>query len=58
LVFEVYEDGALIERIEARSLVGITGRAAMHRLLKLAGFSVRQEWGAMTGNRSGKETSC
>ena len=44
LVFEVYQDGALIERIEERSLVGITSRRAIHRLLKLAGFVVRQEW--------------
>jgi SAM-dependent methyltransferase len=45
LVFEVYEDGALIERIEERSLVGITTREAVHRLLKLAGFALRHEWG-------------
>ena len=45
LVFEVYRDGALVERIEERSLVGITGREAIHRLLDLAGFVVRQEWG-------------
>ena len=44
LVFEVYQDGALIERIEERSLVGITSRAAIHRLLGLAGFALRQEW--------------
>jgi SAM-dependent methyltransferase len=44
LVFEVYEDGTLIERIEERSLVGITSRKALHRLLKHAGFAVRQEW--------------
>jgi hypothetical protein len=46
LIFEVYQDGALIERIEERSLVGITSRAAIHRLLKGAGFAVRQEWGS------------
>jgi SAM-dependent methyltransferase len=46
LVFEVYQDGALIERIEERSLVGITDRQAIHHLLKLAGFVVRQEWGS------------
>ena len=44
LVFEVYQDGAPIERIEERSLVGITSREAIHRLLKRAGFVVRQEW--------------
>lgn len=44
LVFEVYQDGVLIERIEERSLVGITNREAIHRLLKRAGFVVRQEW--------------
>lgn len=46
LVFEVYQDGALIERIEERSLVGITDRQTIHHLLKLAGFVVRQEWGS------------
>jgi SAM-dependent methyltransferase len=46
LVFEIYRDGALVERIEERSLVGITSRQAIHRLLGLAGFVVHQEWGS------------
>jgi SAM-dependent methyltransferase len=46
LVFEVSRDGALIERIEERSLVGITSRKSIHRLLELGGFVVRQEWGS------------
>jgi hypothetical protein len=46
LIFEVYQDGALIEQIEERSLVGITSREAIHRLLRLMGFAVRQEWGS------------
>jgi len=46
LVFEVCQDGALIERIEERALVGITSREAIHRLLELAGFVVRKEWGS------------
>jgi SAM-dependent methyltransferase len=45
LVFETYRDGALVERIEERSLVGITSREAVRRLLGQAGFVVRQEWG-------------
>lgn len=44
LVFEITEQGRLVERVEERSLVGITGRAEIHRLLKLAGFEVRKEW--------------
>lgn len=44
LVFEVYEEGTLIERIEERSLVGITSRKDIHRLLKVAGFRVQREW--------------
>jgi SAM-dependent methyltransferase len=45
LVFEVYEKGELVERIEERSLVGITDRRALHRLLEMAGFEVQREWG-------------
>lgn len=47
LVFEVYEASgyALVERIEERSLVGLTTREAVHNLLKKVGFEVRQEWG-------------
>jgi hypothetical protein len=44
LVFEVYEDGTLIERIEERSVVGVTSRQNIHRLLRLAGFRVQREW--------------
>jgi SAM-dependent methyltransferase len=46
LVFEVYEEGALVERIEERSLVGITTRDAILRLLATTGFTVRREWGS------------
>jgi SAM-dependent methyltransferase len=45
LVFEVYEDGSLIDRIEERSLVGVTSREGIHRLLEDAGYEVRCEWG-------------
>lgn len=45
LVFEVYKKGELVERIEERSLVGITDREAVHGLLKQAGFDVQGEWG-------------
>jgi SAM-dependent methyltransferase len=45
LVFETYERGALVERIiEERSLVGLTDRESIHRLLTASGFAVRQEW--------------
>jgi SAM-dependent methyltransferase len=44
LVFEVYEDGELVERIEERLLVGITSREEIHRLLVRTGFAVQQEW--------------
>jgi SAM-dependent methyltransferase len=44
LVFEIAEQGTVVERIEERSLVGITSREEIHRLLKLAGFEVRNEW--------------
>lgn len=46
LVFEVHEDGVLIERIEERSLVGITSREAVVGLLTVAGLRVQQEWGS------------
>jgi SAM-dependent methyltransferase len=45
LVFEIYEAGELVERIEERSPVGVTTRDAVHGLLKAAGFTVRHEWG-------------
>ncbi len=44
LVFEVYENGVLIERVEERSLVGLTNRTTVHRLLNCAGFSLQHEW--------------
>jgi hypothetical protein len=46
LVFETYERGALVDRIEERSLVGLTDRASIHRLLTASGFVVRREWGS------------
>jgi len=46
LVFEVYRHGQLVERIEERSLVGITDREGVHRVLAQSGFEVRQEWGS------------
>ena len=44
LVFEVYQHGRLTERIEERSLVGITSRQAIHQVLAEAGLAVRREW--------------
>lgn len=44
LVFEEYENDKLVERIEEQSLVGITDRKALHRILESTGFTVRHEW--------------
>lgn len=55
LVFEVYEEGELIERIEERSLVGITTRKDIHRLLERTGFEVRREWGDYSFKRFQEE---
>jgi len=44
LIFETYEHGKLIERIEERSLVGITSKPGIHRVLAESGFAVREEW--------------
>ena len=45
LVSETYEHGILIERIEELSLVGVTSRPGIHRVLGESGFTVREEWG-------------
>ena len=45
LVFEVYQSGQLLERIEERSLVGIVSREHLHRLLTQAGLELKQEFG-------------
>ncbi|MCK4410324.1 MAG: hypothetical protein KAW67_09570 [Candidatus Eisenbacteria sp.] len=45
LVFEVYEEGGLVERAEETSVVGIVDRAEVRRVLDAAGFDVRAEWG-------------
>jgi hypothetical protein len=44
LVFETYVDGKLEERIEEWSLVGLTNRDEVHRLLVESGFSVSREF--------------
>ena len=44
LIFEIYENGILIDKIEERSLVGITNRQRIHQLLAEAGFAVKREW--------------
>jgi len=46
LIFEVYEGGELIERIEERSLVGITTREEVLGMLESTGFETRREWSA------------
>jgi hypothetical protein len=45
LIFGAYEDGELVEQIEEISLVGITSRPEIHRVLGRSGFTVREEWG-------------
>jgi SAM-dependent methyltransferase len=44
LVYETYESGKLMERIEERSLVGILDRKNLHRLLRKSGFEVKREF--------------
>ena len=48
LLFEVFEGGELIDRIEERSFVGVTSRERIHTLLEAAGFEVEREWGSYT----------
>jgi SAM-dependent methyltransferase len=45
LVFEAYREGKLVERIEERSLVGLTSRDKVHQILAEVGFNVKREWG-------------
>jgi SAM-dependent methyltransferase len=45
LIFETYEFGKLIERIEERSLVGIIDRENLHITLEKTGFVVKNEYG-------------
>jgi len=44
LLFEIYESGKLIERIEERSLVAIIDREKLHHLLRETGFKVEHEF--------------
>jgi SAM-dependent methyltransferase len=44
LVFETYQAGALMERVEERSLAGIVNRDQVHRLLQQARFDVKREF--------------
>jgi SAM-dependent methyltransferase len=44
LVFEFYQGGKLVERIEERGLVGLTSREEIHRILAEAGFDAKREW--------------
>ncbi|KPK62989.1 hypothetical protein AMJ83_08925 [candidate division WOR_3 bacterium SM23_42] len=45
LVFETYESGKLVERIEERGVVGIVGRCRLLSLLENTGFVVVNEFG-------------
>jgi SAM-dependent methyltransferase len=44
LIFKVYHNDELTERIEERSLVGIANRKDIHQVLTKAGFRVKREW--------------
>jgi SAM-dependent methyltransferase len=45
LVFETYQDGELVERLQERSFAGVISRQKLHQLLARAGFGVKQEYG-------------
>ena len=45
LVFETYQSGNLIEKIQERSLCGIINRFRIHDLLKETGLEVKKEFG-------------
>ena len=44
LIFETYQGGRLVDRLEERSVVGITSREEVHSLLADTGFAVQREW--------------
>jgi SAM-dependent methyltransferase len=44
LIFETYEAGRLLDRIEEHSMAGITDRKAVRALLKETGFNVKREF--------------
>jgi SAM-dependent methyltransferase len=49
LVFDVFRNGNLVEQIEQRSLVGVSNRGEVHRLLGRAGYEVKGEFGDYEG---------
>lgn len=51
LVFEVYEAGELVERVEERSIVGVIHRHEIRSLLNDTGFKIRREWGDYDSTR-------
>ncbi|UCE15065.1 MAG: hypothetical protein JSV04_07765, partial [Candidatus Heimdallarchaeota archaeon] len=44
LVYEIYKEGKLIEKIEQPSTAVITTREEVHNLLENAGFSIKKEY--------------
>jgi SAM-dependent methyltransferase len=44
LIFETYEAGKVIDRIEEHSMAGITDRKTVHTLLRKTGFKVKREF--------------
>jgi len=45
LVFETYQSGKLVQKIEEHSLCGIINRSRLHHLLKETGFDIKKEFG-------------
>lgn len=45
LVYEIYEAGSLVERIEERNIQGRSDRPGLAQTLQRAGFEILQEWG-------------
>jgi SAM-dependent methyltransferase len=45
LIYEIYESGKLIERIEEKSQASVIDRPKLHHLLKKTGFKIKKEFG-------------
>jgi SAM-dependent methyltransferase len=44
LIFDIYEKGKLIERIEESSMIGVINREQIHSLLHESGFDIKREF--------------
>jgi SAM-dependent methyltransferase len=45
LIYELFKDGEMVDRIEEHGRVGITDRKRLHWTLENVGFEVMKEWG-------------